>query len=67
MGLNFTKILLYKYNVGFNGVSYRLFPSVRIITELTHEKNMRFMQFNAQDSYALHQSKKFEKVVTSDV
>ncbi|XP_035377501.1 potassium channel subfamily T member 1 isoform X3 [Electrophorus electricus] len=31
----------------------RLFPSLSIITELTHPSNMRFMQFRAKDSYSL--------------
>uniref|UniRef100_A0A914XP95 RCK N-terminal domain-containing protein n=1 Tax=Plectus sambesii TaxID=2011161 RepID=A0A914XP95_9BILA len=39
---------------------HRLFPSLHVISELTHSSNMRFMQFNAKDAYALHQSK-FEK------
>ncbi|XP_035377500.1 potassium channel subfamily T member 1 isoform X2 [Electrophorus electricus] len=32
---------------------FRLFPSLSIITELTHPSNMRFMQFRAKDSYSL--------------
>lgn len=40
---------------------HRLFPSIHFITELAHSSNMRFMQFNAKDLYALHQSQ-FEKV-----
>ncbi|CAG9536774.1 unnamed protein product [Cercopithifilaria johnstoni] len=36
---------------------HRMFPRLRIITELTHASNMRFMQFNADDQYALQQSK----------
>uniref|UniRef100_A0A0N4ZT15 C2H2-type domain-containing protein n=1 Tax=Parastrongyloides trichosuri TaxID=131310 RepID=A0A0N4ZT15_PARTI len=39
---------------------HRMFPTLRVITELTHASNMRFMQFDAYDSYALQQSK-FEK------
>ncbi|VDN58405.1 unnamed protein product [Dracunculus medinensis] len=39
---------------------HRMFPNIRMITELTHSSNMRFMQFNADDEYALQQSK-FEK------
>lgn len=39
----------------------RMFPSVRIITELSQSSNMRFMQFRASDTYALHLSK-MEKV-----
>lgn len=39
----------------------RLFPSLSIITELTHPSNMRFMQFRAKDSYSLALSK-LEKV-----
>jgi len=39
----------------------RLFPSVSIITELTHPSNMRFMQFRAKDCYSLALSK-LEKV-----
>uniref|UniRef100_A0A8C9MFX6 Potassium sodium-activated channel subfamily T member 1 n=1 Tax=Serinus canaria TaxID=9135 RepID=A0A8C9MFX6_SERCA len=35
----------------------RLFPSLSIITELTHPSNMRFMQFRAKDSYSLALSK----------
>ncbi|GFS94861.1 potassium channel subfamily T member 1, partial [Nephila pilipes] len=34
-----------------------MFPSVRIITELSQSSNMRFMQFRANDTYALHLSK----------
>ncbi|VDN00573.1 unnamed protein product, partial [Onchocerca ochengi] len=40
---------------------HRMFPRLRIITELTHASNMRFMQFDADDQYALQQSK-YEKV-----
>ncbi|KAL3989242.1 Calcium-activated BK potassium channel alpha subunit family protein [Acanthocheilonema viteae] len=36
---------------------HRMFPRLRIITELTHASNMRFMQFDADDQYALQQSK----------
>ncbi|KAJ8011227.1 hypothetical protein DPEC_G00055970 [Dallia pectoralis] len=32
---------------------FRLFPRLRIITELTHPANMRFMQFRAKDCYSL--------------
>uniref|UniRef100_A0AC34RR67 Calcium-activated potassium channel BK alpha subunit domain-containing protein n=1 Tax=Panagrolaimus sp. JU765 TaxID=591449 RepID=A0AC34RR67_9BILA len=39
---------------------HRMFPSLTIITELSHASNMRFMQFDAYDKYALQQSK-FEK------
>uniref|UniRef100_A0A7E4ZRB9 Potassium channel subfamily T member 2 n=1 Tax=Panagrellus redivivus TaxID=6233 RepID=A0A7E4ZRB9_PANRE len=39
---------------------HRMFPKLRIITELTHASNMRFMQFDACDVYALQQGK-FEK------
>uniref|UniRef100_A0A8C9Z5D6 Potassium sodium-activated channel subfamily T member 1 n=1 Tax=Sander lucioperca TaxID=283035 RepID=A0A8C9Z5D6_SANLU len=34
-----------------------LFPSLSIITELTHPSNMRFMQFRAKDCYSLALSK----------
>lgn len=40
---------------------FKLFPSVRIITELSQSSNMRFMQFRAHDTYALSLSK-MEKV-----
>lgn len=40
---------------------FKLFPSVRIITELSQSSNMRFMQFRAHDAYALSLSK-MEKV-----
>ncbi|XP_043217025.1 potassium channel subfamily T member 2-like isoform X2 [Amphibalanus amphitrite] len=36
---------------------FKFFPSIKIITELSQSSNMRFMQFRAQDSYALHLSK----------
>ncbi|XP_073334187.1 potassium channel subfamily T member 2 [Pagrus major] len=36
---------------------FRLFPSLSIITELTHPSNMRFMQFRAKDCYSLALSK----------
>ncbi|CAJ0938049.1 unnamed protein product, partial [Mesorhabditis belari] len=36
------------------------FPALRIVTELTHTSNMRFMMFNPHDPYSLQQSK-FEK------
>ncbi|XP_040072110.2 potassium channel subfamily T member 2 [Ixodes scapularis] len=36
---------------------FKFFPSVRIITELGQSSNMRFMQFRAFDTYALHLSK----------
>uniref|UniRef100_A0A915C0M2 Potassium channel subfamily T member 2 n=1 Tax=Parascaris univalens TaxID=6257 RepID=A0A915C0M2_PARUN len=39
---------------------HRMFPQLRLITELTHSSNMRFMQFDADDQYAMQQSK-FEK------
>uniref|UniRef100_A0A0K0FKT9 Potassium channel subfamily T member 1 (inferred by orthology to a human protein) n=1 Tax=Strongyloides venezuelensis TaxID=75913 RepID=A0A0K0FKT9_STRVS len=39
---------------------HRMFPTLRVITELTHASNMRFMQFDAYNFYALQQSK-FEK------
>ncbi|KAK6468719.1 potassium channel subfamily T member 2 [Huso huso] len=40
---------------------FRLFPSLSIITELTHPANMRFMQFKAKDHYSPALSK-LEKV-----
>ncbi|XP_024860838.1 potassium channel subfamily T member 1 isoform X12 [Kryptolebias marmoratus] len=40
---------------------FRLFPSLSIITELTHPSNMRFMQFRAKDCYSLALSK-LEKI-----
>uniref|UniRef100_A0A914CRW8 Potassium channel subfamily T member 1 n=1 Tax=Acrobeloides nanus TaxID=290746 RepID=A0A914CRW8_9BILA len=42
---------------------HRMFPKLKLITELTYSSNMRFMQFDPYDSYALQQSK-FEKVRT---
>uniref|UniRef100_A0A914CTC3 Potassium channel subfamily T member 1 n=1 Tax=Acrobeloides nanus TaxID=290746 RepID=A0A914CTC3_9BILA len=39
---------------------HRMFPKLKLITELTYSSNMRFMQFDPYDSYALQQSK-FEK------
>ncbi|RWS11617.1 potassium channel subfamily T member 2-like protein, partial [Dinothrombium tinctorium] len=36
---------------------FKMFPSVRIITELSQSSNMRFMQFRAHDVYALSLSK----------
>lgn len=42
----------------------RLFPSLSIITELTHPSNMRFMQFRAKDCYSYSLSK-LEKVKTA--
>ncbi|RWS09666.1 potassium channel subfamily T member 2-like protein, partial [Dinothrombium tinctorium] len=36
---------------------FKMFPSVRIITELSQSSNMRFMQFRAHDAYALSLSK----------
>uniref|UniRef100_A0A4W3GEQ3 Potassium sodium-activated channel subfamily T member 1 n=1 Tax=Callorhinchus milii TaxID=7868 RepID=A0A4W3GEQ3_CALMI len=36
---------------------FRLFPSLSIITELTHPSNMKFMQFRAKDCYSLALSK----------
>ncbi|KAK5976217.1 Potassium channel subfamily T member 2 [Trichostrongylus colubriformis] len=39
---------------------YRMFPRLRMITELTHTSNMRFVQFNANNPYSLAQSR-FEK------
>ncbi|VDM95774.1 unnamed protein product, partial [Thelazia callipaeda] len=35
---------------------HRMFPNLRMITELTHASNMRFMQFDADDQCALRQS-----------
>ena len=40
---------------------FRLFPKSNIITELSQASNMRFMQFRADDLYALSISKQ-EKV-----
>lgn len=40
---------------------FKYFPSIKSITELSQSSNMRFMQFRAQDKYALHLSK-MEKV-----
>lgn len=40
---------------------HQMFPSLKIITELSYPSNMRFMQFDAYDKYALQQSR-FEKV-----
>lgn len=40
---------------------FRFFPHIRIVMELSQSSNMRFMQFRAHDSYALHLSK-MEKV-----
>jgi len=37
-----------------------MFPKVKIIAEISHFSNMRFMEFNPDDDYALQQSK-FEK------
>ncbi|VDO62066.1 unnamed protein product [Haemonchus placei] len=37
-----------------------MFPRLRMITELTHTSNMRFVQFSANNPYSLAQSK-FEK------
>lgn len=62
----------FPWNVWTNKMSYvmlvlfslclsRLFPSLSIITELTHPSNMRFMQFRAKDCYSLALSK-LEKV-----
>ncbi|VDL70773.1 unnamed protein product [Nippostrongylus brasiliensis] len=39
---------------------HRMFPRLRMITELTHASNMRFVQFSADNPYSLAQSK-FEK------
>ncbi|KAK7583793.1 hypothetical protein V9T40_004756 [Parthenolecanium corni] len=36
---------------------FKFFPNIRSITELSQSSNMRFMQFRAQDKYALHLSK----------
>lgn len=41
---------------------HKMFPSVRMITELSHSSNMRFVQFNPNDHYSLEQSK-IEKVL----
>ncbi|KAL7876670.1 hypothetical protein AOLI_G00116330 [Acnodon oligacanthus] len=48
---------------------FRLFPSLSIITELTHPANMRFMQFRAKDSYSQELSKleKKEKKKSSNL
>ncbi|ETN79227.1 Calcium-activated BK potassium channel alpha subunit [Necator americanus] len=39
---------------------HRMFPRLRMITELTHASNMRFVQFDANSPYSLAQSR-FEK------
>ena len=44
---------------------FKMFPSARMITELSQSSNMRFMQFRAHDSYALSLSK-MEKVSQFD-
>ncbi|CAG2103282.1 unnamed protein product, partial [Medioppia subpectinata] len=36
---------------------FKMFPSARMITELSQSSNMRFMQFRAHDAYALSLSK----------
>ncbi|XP_066945948.1 potassium channel subfamily T member 2 isoform X16 [Macrobrachium rosenbergii] len=36
---------------------FKFFPNIKIITELSQSSNMRFMQFRARDTYALHLSK----------
>uniref|UniRef100_A0A914CUN9 Potassium channel subfamily T member 2 n=1 Tax=Acrobeloides nanus TaxID=290746 RepID=A0A914CUN9_9BILA len=36
---------------------HSMFPKLKLITELTYSSNMRFMQFDPYDSYALQQSK----------
>uniref|UniRef100_A0AAY5K958 RCK N-terminal domain-containing protein n=1 Tax=Esox lucius TaxID=8010 RepID=A0AAY5K958_ESOLU len=48
---------------------FRLFSSLRIITELTHPANMRFMQFRAKDCYslALSQLEKKERETGSNM
>ncbi|XP_030292343.1 potassium channel subfamily T member 2 isoform X1 [Sparus aurata] len=46
---------------------FRLFPSLSIITELTHPSNMRFMQFRAKDCYSLALSKLEKKRVLNAV
>uniref|UniRef100_A0A8D9A0J7 Potassium channel subfamily T member 1 n=1 Tax=Cacopsylla melanoneura TaxID=428564 RepID=A0A8D9A0J7_9HEMI len=40
---------------------FKFFPGIRTITELSQSSNMRFMQFRAQDKYALHLSKMEKK------
>lgn len=42
---------------------FRFFPHIKIVTELSTSSNMRFMQFRAHDTYALHLSR-MEKVST---
>ncbi|CAD5233254.1 unnamed protein product [Bursaphelenchus xylophilus] len=39
---------------------HRMFPNLKITTELVSESNMRFVEFDANDPYALQQSK-YEK------
>lgn len=63
---SFSLPLFHLSTTSYRAYIFRLFPSLRVITELTHSSNMRFMQFNAKDLYALHQSK-FEKVVVSKI
>uniref|UniRef100_T1KQL7 RCK N-terminal domain-containing protein n=1 Tax=Tetranychus urticae TaxID=32264 RepID=T1KQL7_TETUR len=48
---------------------FKMFPSVRIITELSQSSNMRFMQFRAHDTYALSLSKmeKHEREIGSHI
>lgn len=41
---------------------FKFFAQIRVITELTHSSNVRFMQFNTDDMYTLLQSK-IEKVL----
>ncbi|TKS78470.1 Potassium channel subfamily T member 1 [Collichthys lucidus] len=45
---------------------FRLFPSLSIITELTHPSNMRFMQFRAKDCYSLALSKLEKMKITEE-
>ncbi|XP_074602047.1 potassium channel subfamily T member 2-like isoform X2 [Brevipalpus obovatus] len=48
---------------------FKMFPSVRIITELSQSSNMRFMQFRAHDIYALSLSRveKYERETGSHI
>uniref|UniRef100_A0A914CMS7 Uncharacterized protein n=2 Tax=Acrobeloides nanus TaxID=290746 RepID=A0A914CMS7_9BILA len=41
-------------------IIHRTFPKVKLITELSHFSNMRFMEFSPDNEYAMQQSK-FEK------
>jgi hypothetical protein len=55
------KIHKFVMTLNMHNFAFRMFPKLKLTTELINETNMRFMEFDANDQFALRQSV-FEKV-----